>query len=187
MKIRHLVASLVLAAGAVPASAQKVYIDYDRSVDFDQYKTFAWARTTETSLEDTSPLMHSQVKNSIEALLSQGGLTQVESDPELYVTYHTEERDEMRLDTTNWGYGFGGGWGWDPYWDWGPGWTSSTTRAYNYTRGTLILDIWDAEKKELIWRATAEAVAKDNPQKAAKQVDKAVRKMGKKWQKMYGR
>jgi hypothetical protein len=44
---------------------------------------------------------------------------------------------------------------------------STTTHSTN-TRGTLIVNIWDAAKKELIWRGAAEAVVKEEPEKAAK-------------------
>ena len=53
-----------------------------------------------------------------------------------------------------------------------------------YERGTLIIDIWDAKKKQAIWRGSAEAVIKQNPQKAAKQIDKSIDKMVKRYQKM---
>ena len=67
------------------------------------------------------------------------------------------------------------------------GMTSTTTTATSYERGTLIIDIWDARKKEAIWRGSAEAVIKQNPQKAAKQIDKLVDKIVNNWQKMYAK
>ncbi len=61
---------------------------------------------------------------------------------------------------------------------------SSTTRAYTYTKGTLIIDIWDAKSEKLVWRGSATATVKENPEKAAKQIDNVVNKMVKKWGKM---
>ena len=55
---------------------------------------------------------------------------------------------------------------------------------YTYTRGTLIVDIWDAAKRQLVWRGSATAVIKENPQKAEKQIYKMLNKMVKKWEKM---
>jgi hypothetical protein len=176
---------VVALAMAAPLVAQKVHVDYDRSADFNSYKTFAWARTPDTSLEGQSPLMHSRVKNAIEYHLTTGGLTQVTENPDLYVTYHTSSKQEVQLHTTGMGYGYGGGWGWDPYWGGGMGGMgSSTTTSTTYERGTLIIDIWDARKKEAVWRGSAQAVVKDNPQKQAKQIDKALQKISKKFEKM---
>ena len=45
---------------AAPAFAQKVYVDYDKSVDFDKYETFAWLLSEASSLMDTDPLMHTR-------------------------------------------------------------------------------------------------------------------------------
>ena len=130
--------------------------------------------------------MHSRVNNSIEYHLTEGGLVEDTENPDVYVTYHTRTREEVQLHTSSMGYGYGGGWGWDPYWGGmgGMGGGSSTTTSHTYERGSLIIDIWDAKKKEAIWRGTAEAVVKDNPQRAAKQIDKALIKIVKRFDKM---
>ena len=88
----------------------------------------------------------------------------------------------MQLHTTSFGYGYGS----SMYWHRGYGGMggSSTTRAYTYTKGTLIIDIWDAKSEKLVWRGSATATVKENPEKAAKQIDNVVNKMVKKWGKM---
>ena len=55
---------------------------------------------------------------------------------------------------------------------------------HSHERGSLIINIWDARKKEAIWRGTGQAVVKENPRSAAKQIDKAIAKIVKTWQKM---
>lgn len=178
-----LLAALLLAA---PVMAQKIHVDYDRSVDPSKYETFAWGPTPGPSLEEASPLMHSRIKNAIEYHLTEGGLVENPKNPDIYVTYYTSVEDEVQLHTTQMGYGYGPGWGWSPYWG-GVGMGSSTTTMTKYSRGTLIIDIWDAKTKKAVWRGTAEAVVKENPQKAAKQIDKIINKIVKKWQKMYAK
>ena len=116
MRNRLLALSVVILLGVAPAAAQKVHVDYDRSVDFGTYKTFAWGRTPDTSLEAESPLMHSRLKNAIEYRLTEGGMTEDTENPDVYVTYHTSSKEEIQLHTTGMGYGYGGGWGYDPYW-----------------------------------------------------------------------
>ncbi|MFC2173535.1 hypothetical protein ACFLU6_13015 [Acidobacteriota bacterium] len=37
----------------------------------------------------SNQLMHSRIKNGIEYYLTEGGLAEVESNPDLKVTYHT--------------------------------------------------------------------------------------------------
>jgi hypothetical protein len=193
MKTKITLAAMLLLI-ALPAMAQKVYIDWDRTVDFSKYETFAWYFTPETSMQDTAPLMHEKVVEGLKQRLTSGKLplTLVGEDenPDLLVTYHTEEDTELVLSTDHWGYGYGPGWGWDPYWRgyWGGmGMGTSTTRAYTYTKGTLLVDIWDAKEKQLIWRGSATDTVPENPQKGAKKIDKMLTKMAKKWQKMYRR
>jgi hypothetical protein len=165
------------------ACGPKIYIDYDKTVDFDRYRSFAWAPTEEISLKDTSPLAHSRIKNDIEAKLTKGGLVEDTEDPDLYVTYYSEEKEQIRLNTTHYGYGYGSGYYRNPYW--GASLAHSTTSVYAYTEGTLIIDIWDAETKNLIWRAAATAVVKEKPENQAKQVQSAIKTISKRWQKMY--
>jgi hypothetical protein len=179
-----LVVALLLSA---PAVAQKVHIDFDRNADFGSYKTFMYKDTSETSMADTSPLMHERAVQLIINQLKEGGLQQVESDPDLYVTYHTEEQEEMRLNTTSFGYGYGPSWYWDPYWNRGASMGSSTTTAYSYTRGTLIIDVWDARTNNLIFRGSATAVVPSSPQKGERQIQKSLQKMSHRFRKMRAR
>jgi hypothetical protein len=183
-----LVLGLALMAG--PAFAQKVYIDYDRGYDGGGIETFAWAKTSETSVAKADPLLHSRIVNGIEYYLSLGGAREVESNPDVYVTYHTSTEKEVRLDTDYWGYGYPGGWAYGGYYGrrsyayGGYGGTSSTT-VRTYEKGTLIVDVWDAASNKLVWRGTAVNITvTDNPLKMEKRIDKALKKMVNEWQKI---
>jgi hypothetical protein len=177
---------LLLAVSLVttPVLAQKIHIDYDQEAAFGTYKTFQYKPTPEMSVQDSAPLMHDRLIAELTRILDEGGLQQVDADPDLYVTYHTSEKEEMQLNTTSFGYGYGPSFYWDPYWSGGGAAGSSTTTAQTYTRGTLVIDIWDAEKVELVWRGTASAVVPENPQKGEKLIQKTLKKMVRKWEKM---
>ena len=182
MKKSYLI-TLVFILMATPCFGQKIYIDYDKDAINNDYKTFKWVISEETSVIDASPLMHSRIVNSIEYHLTQGDMVEVRENPDVYVTYHTDEKEEMQLHTTSFGYGAGS----SMYWHRGYGGAmggSSTTRAYTYTKGTLIVDIWDAKSEKLVWRGSATATVKENPEAAAKQIEKVVNKMVKKWANM---
>jgi hypothetical protein len=172
-RIVTLIALLLLAA---PAAAQKVAVDYDRQADFQSYRTFAWADTPETSVADSSASTDSMIKNAVEYWLTDGGLIEVDEDPDLWFTYHTNAKKQMQLNTTNYGYSQGG---------WLYAGSPTTTTTSTHTQGTLVIDAWDAERKALVWRGTATAVVPDNPAKGGKKIDKAVKKIVRKWRKMY--
>jgi len=180
-----LLLALALVA-ATPALAQKVTIDYDR--DFhEKIHTFAWYENDkETSLAKVDPLMYSRIENAIQHYLTAAGLQEVDPDqnPDVYVTYHTNSKQEVQYNTTSFGYGYPGGW-YSPYgMGWGGGISSSTTTATTYQRGTLIIDVWYAKTKTLIWRGTASAIVPEKPEKAASLIDRSLQKMVTKWAKM---
>jgi len=185
MKFRVFVVAALLLMAA-PAFAQKVYIDYDKDYDFDSTETFAWAKTSETSVEDVNPLMHSRIVNAIEHYLTMGQLREVESDPDLYVTYHTSTKENLSLNTTSFGYGYPGGWYGGYYGGYGyggMGMGSTSTTVSTYETGTLVVDAWDPKTEKLVWRGTAtNMTVADNPDKMMKRIDKALSKIVKKWQ-----
>ena len=110
MKSRTLMGLALLMLFAVPASAQKVHVDYDSEFDFQSVKTFAWSSTPDTSLEEKDPLLHSRIVNGIEHHLSMAGFTEVKDNPDMYVTYHTSTEERLSLNTTHYGYGYPGSW-----------------------------------------------------------------------------
>ena len=119
--IKRFAVLAVLALLAAPAFAQKVHIDYDMSAPFGEYETVAWAETEATSLVDTNPLLHQKIIAAIEAEIEEGALVEVDENPDLYMTYHTNEKEEMSLNTTHYGYGYPSRMHWDPYWGGGYG------------------------------------------------------------------
>jgi hypothetical protein len=139
----------------------------------------------ELTLKATSPMMHERVQAAVRARIVAAGLEEVRSNPELWVTYHTDSQQEVEMNTTSFGYGYGAGWTWDSYYAWGP--TTATTSVYTYTRGTLIVDLWDAKTNKLIFRGSATSVVPESPEKGAALIDKAVNKIGDKFRKMYAR
>jgi len=190
MKFRVFVVAALLLMAA-PAFAQKVYIDYDKDYDFDSPESFMWAKTSETSVEDANPLMHSRIVNAIEHYLTMGQLREVESDPDLYVTYHTSTKENLSLNTTSFGYGYPGGWyggGYGGHYGmYGGGFYggmgSSSTTVSTYETGTLVVDAWDPKTEKLVWRGTATNMTiAANPDKMMKRIDKALSKIVKKWQ-----
>jgi hypothetical protein len=171
----------LLLALAAAANAQKVYIDYDKQVDLSKYKTFQMATTGQDDLSGVSPLAHQHVIDKLRQTISAGGrLTETQTDPDLYVTYHVTSKEETNVSTMGYGYGYGPGWGGGYYWG-GGGWMGSTTTVNTYTVGTLLFDVYDAETKHAVWRGIASATVPSNPQKGIKKIDKAIDKLAAKW------
>ena len=167
--------ALLLVLTVTPALAQKVAIDYDKNYDFSSIETYEWVEPVQ---DEANPLMVQRLRNALDYHLTMKGVRQVDSDPDVFVTYSTNSKEEFNVSSTNFGYGYG------PGWYWGGGIGSSTSTVTSYEVGTLVIDVWDAETKNLVWRGTATATVSPNPQKMERKINTAVDKLFRKWEKM---
>jgi hypothetical protein len=175
-------ATLVLLATllvAPAANAAKPNIQWNQDYDFSHVKTFAWQDPTAPSLAQSNPFMHKFIADEIEKRLTAAGLTKAAAGamPDVWVTYHGSVMNQVQLQSDSFGYGFGGygmgGWGMYGYGAAGP--VSTTTRVVNYQEGTLIVDIVDPVKKELVWRgSTTPILISDSNDKTQKNISKAL-------------
>jgi len=175
-------AAMLMAAGAW---AVESYVDWDKDADFESYNTFVWVGSDE-DLSESSPLWHDRVVDGITERMVAGGMTELTNDktPDVYITYYASESQQTRIITDNMGYGYGGG-----YYGRGAGMGmsmgSSTSRVVTYDKGTLIIDIWDADEKKLVWRGSTTDTVSDNPKKMEKRLKKMLDKLVKVWHKDY--
>ncbi len=124
-------------------SSVSVYSDFDKGVDFSQYKTYAFHRSGIDKVQ-ISELDKRRILNAIDLELSKKGMTKSEN-PDLLVNIFTKEREQVDVSQFNVGWGYGWGWGWNPYLWGGQNYVSTSTE------GTLYIDLIDAKKKELVW------------------------------------
>ena len=98
MRIHRLFTLLVVltALTATPALAQKVYVDYDRATAFSQYRTFQIKETRE-DLRNFSETLHRRVVNGLRGYVQEGGMEEVDSDPDIYIAYYTADQSNLRL------------------------------------------------------------------------------------------
>ncbi len=171
MKRQTLVFTLAAVLLTATLWAAKIRTDWDHNANFDDYQTYMWKGGNALP----NPLMEQRVISAIESELSAKGIQKVEADPDMYVTYHASSKEDTQYQTDSFGYGMGGGWRWG-----GMGGTS-TTRAYTYTKGTIVVDLWDAQKRQLLWRGSATDTVSDKPEKNTKKVHKAIEKLFKKY------
>ena len=55
-----------------------------------------------------------------------------------------------------------------------------------FREGTVVVDVWDRERKILVWRGMATAALKKDYKKNEKKLEKALEKLMKQWGTMYG-
>jgi hypothetical protein len=161
-KIFASVGIMLLAATA--SFAQQVKTDYDRNADFTQYKTYSWEK-----VQTQDPLMADRIKEAVNAALAAKGWTETPSGGNVAIVAIEMTRNQHTLDTFY--NGFGGGW------RWGGGFGDATTTVENYKVGTLVVDLFDANTKKVIWRGSASDTLSNKSDKNIKELDKGVQKM----------
>jgi len=148
--------------------AQQVKTDYDRTANFTQYKTYSWEH-----VKTKDPLLEDRIKNAVNAALAARGWTQVESGGDVSIVAIQMTSNQETLNTFY--NGFGGGWGWRRFG--GGGFGEATTTTDIYKVGTVVVDLFDAKTKKLLWRGSSSDTLSNNSDKNIKNLDKGVEKM----------
>ena len=153
-------------------SSVRVAADYDKNVDFSNYKTFAFYKTGIDKAE-ISDLDKRRILRAIEAEMIAKGFTKSEN-PDILVSIFTKSREKVNIYNNGWGpYGYG--WGWSPYY-WGNYNTVSTS-----TEGVLYIDLIDANKKELIWQGVGTGYLTQNMEKKEERIKEFVKSIFEKY------
>ena len=91
----------VLVCLSVAAFAQDVQFDYDRSANFNAYKTYQWVDYKAVQVGDQ--LLDQDIKRAVDAQLAGKGLRRVESGGDLLVGYQAAISQEKQFDSLGWG------------------------------------------------------------------------------------
>ena len=156
--------------------AQKIEVGYDKSADFNQFKTYAWIpRVT----PPTNPTLATLVDANIEYELNQKGLRKVEHDPDLLVkSYGGMDALQGGFAAKDPSYAATGGVPITNAW----GGSLPPTEVPQVAQGSITVDLVDARQKHLIWRATAKGkMDYEKRSKLVDQANKAVEEMFKKY------
>ena len=167
--MRKLALAAALAFLSAPAFAQDVKTDFDKNANFGSIKTFAAKIGTSWN----NPISEKRVQTEIEQTLTEKGWAKAdEAKADAIVVLHGATQVKRTLNTFYSG-GFGG-YGWRGM---GGGMGTATTTTSEYTVGTLVVDIFDAKTKQLMFRGSAQDEISDKPEKNAKKLAKASDKL----------
>ncbi len=135
------VASLVVVAGC---STMAVNSDYDREADFGKYRSYQWlARSGNTPV---SPLTDKRIRTAVDGEMAAKGYRKSDDGkPDLWIAYKAFVRNRVDVSTYTYGY-------------WGPDRGGAYVDVDRYKEGTLVLDVVDPEKSQLVWRGWARGV-----------------------------
>jgi hypothetical protein len=154
VKVAFAVALLALAGCA---SGPDIRADYDRSADFGKYRSYGFVANAGTDSGDFKSLSTQMLQNAAAREMEARGYVRSD-DPDLVINFKGQLEEKVDIESTpapyygpGWGYA---GWG-GAYWG-GWGGTEVTTRRYNV--GTLVMDVVDREKRQVVYQGGVEGV-----------------------------
>lgn len=167
---------IVISALLIPACASiSVDQEFDPEANFAAYQTFGWMpmESRRVDLRARDPMVEQWIRDAIERELGAKGLRAAGSDePDVRIAYLLVLQDGLDSQTIyeasdpNWRYR-----------TYGP--ATTATRTQLLTTGTLVIDVFDAEKKALVWRGVAEGQVREvqDPDKRTARINDAVKRI----------
>jgi hypothetical protein len=162
--------AVAVAAAALACAHANVSTEFDPKADYARYRTWAWipqAPGEEEAPAVRDPAVAAFIRSAVERELPARGLAPANgAAPDLLVAFHGVARD--RVEVASYGYVVPAG----PYGMYGAPMYATDVRQYR--EGTLVLDLVDARKKQLVWRGVATDTV-TSPSQVKHVVDGAVR------------
>lgn len=169
----------LIAGTAIAVQAADVHTDYDKQANFSSIHSYCWGQVS-----TADPMFQQRVKEEVDKDLQARGWQEASGgncEATVFAKGDVHNQTELQTYYTGLGGGWGGrwgwgGWGWRGGW-WGPGMGETTTTEVNKTVGSLVIDIFDGQSKNLIWRGIAEGDVSKNADKNTHNIDKDIDKM----------
>jgi hypothetical protein len=141
------------------ALSQKVTVEFDEGRDFSDYKTF---HIVDGTLHSKNPSLNNEIvkrnlERSIRDRLTARGLTETDTRPDLNVRFSLGSGKRTEVDA------------------YPAGWRGTRLVRTSFAEGTLVIDLRDPRRKELVWRAISVEEKRD-PLQLKDHLDDMVRK-----------
>ncbi|MBU2554601.1 MAG: DUF4136 domain-containing protein [Bacteroidales bacterium] len=172
----------LLLAFLSSCSSLSVTSDWDKSLNFEQFTSYSLLPWDQHNDSLVNPFQKERLLAAIKDQMNSRGYQYVETGGDLAVSIYITLKDQTGYTAYTDHYGmYGDGWGYGVPWGFyggGFGGVSSTTvTPYNYTEGTIVLDVFDSKDKKLAWQAVGKGVVSGNPQQTEKSIPKGIAKM----------
>ena len=143
---RPIVAAAVAVAFGAACASFAVNADFDPTIDFGAYETFAWGARDELPTGDprfdSNPFFDNRTRAEVEAQLVERGYAMAPADEaDLLVHYHIVIRERVDVYTPERDVAY----------------EHAETEMREYEEGTLMLDVVDARTDKVIWRGWAQS------------------------------
>jgi hypothetical protein len=144
----------LLALPLIHGCASHVSVDYDRAINFREYKTYLLVAKSEKSTEDTrlnSPLIDKRIATALENELKLKGFDPQSENPDFHVRYQINLKQEVASDNSGVSMMLGSGMGRTGF---GMGFNVPHDDVESYEKCMLTIDVIAAKTEQIIWRGT---------------------------------
>ena len=160
------------------ANAQKTSAGYDKSVNFSSYKTFMFSEIPGAR----NPFVNEMIMTAITRELTARGLTRVDANPDLRVSYLAAAGFDLHVGSVPFGYTV------NPVYS---GMVPHGSASWDVTTGTLVIDLLDNKTDRIVFRGSAKKVLERAPsadpaadaKMVSKPINKSIAKIFKKYPK----
>jgi hypothetical protein len=169
-KLYLLLICIILILAGVFGCSPKVHVDRDESTNMAMFHSFKFVDGGSDTIEAkngsnplyNSSLLDKSIHAEIVKQLQSRGLKENKRSPDALVAYHTFTQQKQDA-APNYPMMYGG-WGWQYYPGLTPypyGFWNGYNAAFEYTEGTLIVDVINAKTKVLVWRGSISDAVSD--------------------------
>ncbi|MEL7002836.1 MAG: DUF4136 domain-containing protein [Bacteroidota bacterium] len=163
--MRYLIFTLLFTLGA--CAEIKVRSSYAPNTDFSKYKTWCWLKGCDLVYQGPGYVMDSatieHIANAIAVEMQQKGFVQVDDMSDILVDFHIVVKQDSAISARVHEEDL-------PFWD------LYENNYYHFLRGSLIIDIADRRKGEMVWRSNSRRVMSIQPDIRLSHIQKGVRK-----------
>jgi len=159
----------------------KVTTDFDKTVDFTKHKSLEYYGWAENSDKILNRFDKERIEKSFADEFKKRGIAVVEKGQgDMIVTLFivSEQKTQTTANTTSMGGGYGGygygHYGYGPGYGWGAGHSTTTYTESDYTVGTLIVSVYDASDKLLIWESIGKGTVSEKEKGREERIAKTV-------------
>ena len=139
------------------ACAPNIVVDYDKNTDFSQYHTYGWGKGTPAK----NPDLDTQIVQSIDEQITRKGLTRMDGNPDLVVSYHAATHEEVDVDDASYTAGY----------------DSAAGVPMRVKVGTIVVDMYDTKQKRNVWHGVGSDLVQSDPAKTSVEIQKGAAKM----------
>lgn len=164
---------LVVAVLLSACTSLRVASDFDKDVDFKNYKTYNFYEKGLEKLE-VNGLDKKRMMAAVDTEMQAKGFTKT-ANPDLFVNLVVMKRERTDVYDNGfyspWGWRGGWGWGWGPYWGGG-------MRSFDrYQEGLFIIDFLDPKTKMHVWHGRGDGFNLDSFKNREERINEGVKEI----------